>query len=573
MARHLLSRVALAAIVLLLLPGVMTPARAAEANPLAVPDASSPRAALQGFLAETDSIYARWADLMADYLHGGTLYLTPGQKRVIRDVLNDAPNAGRILDLSGVPPILRPNVGQERTLQFREILDRIPLPDPADIPDATAMAKQTAKRWRLPGTEIEFVQIPQGPRAGDYVLSPATVERLPEFYDRVKDLPYKPGAGRRLIETYHDFDPASANSIYDIFIASPVGLAVILPMRWMLAWPSWTRAHVGGATVWQWIGLAIGAGLCAGLLWLSRRLAVRLSAQPEESLRHRWHLIPVPAALLLIAGLALPALCAFLRIGGTPRIMIEVLETTMFYGACAWLALSCCAVAGETIAGAEGLALRTLDGQLVRLASRLVGVMLAIGFLVEGADSLGIPAYSVLAGLGVGGLAVALAAKDSLANLLGSLLIMFEKPFRVGHHIRLAGHEGTVEDVGFRSTRIRTPDNSLISIPNDSVINTMVENLSLRPMRRQRFRIGLPYTTPRVTLDAFTDGVRRLIHDHELTEKDGIRVSLSDLTDKGLDILIVFHLQVPDSATELQARHEILLRVMALAEEMGLSFT
>jgi hypothetical protein len=108
------------------------------------------------------------------------------------------------------------------------------------------------------------------------------------------------------------------------------------------------------------------------------------------------------------------------------------------------------------------------------------------GLLMEGANELGFPAFSVLAGLGVGGLAVALAASDSLANLLGSVLLMFEKPFRVGHRIRLSGSEGVVEDVGFRSTRIRTADNSLISIPNNAVVNETVENLTLRRMFRQR---------------------------------------------------------------------------------------
>ena len=78
--------------------------------------------------------------------------------------------------------------------------------------------------------------------------------------------------------------------------------------------------------------------------------------------------------------------------------------------------------------------------------------MCAVVFLIRGADELGFPAYSVLAGLGVGGLAVALAARDSIANLLGSLLIMIEKPFRIGHYIKVGGSEGTVEDVGFRST-------------------------------------------------------------------------------------------------------------------------
>jgi MscS family membrane protein len=152
------------------------------------------------------------------------------------------------------------------------------------------------------------------------------------------------------------------------------------------------------------------------------------------------------------------------------------------------------------------------------------------------------------------------------------MLIMFEKPFRVGHYIRLRGTEGTVEDVGFRSTRIRTMDNSLISIPNDTVINTPVENLSLRPKRRQRLTVGVTYDTPPATLEAFVAGIRKIILGHSLTDKDEIQVSFNDLAVSSLNILVIFHLKVTDYASELRGRHEILVRIMELAEEMGVSF-
>ena len=227
---------------------------------------------------------------------------------------------------------------------------------------------------------------------------------------------------------------------------------------------------------------------------------------------------------------------------------------------------------GDLIVEAERLKFRSLDRQLIRLGSRLVGMLAAIGWLIQGADELGFPAYSVLAGLGVGGLAVALAARDSLANLLGSLLIMFEKPFRVGDYIRLSGTEGTVEDVGFRSTRIRTQDSSLISIPNNSVVNMTVENVSLRPVRRERFFLGLTYDTARKTIEATVAGIRQIILDHPLTDKKNLQVSFHAFNDSSLDILVLFHLNVTSYTAELTARQEILLQIMALAEELGVSF-
>ena len=188
-------------------------------------------------------------------------------------------------------------------------------------------------------------------------------------------------------------------------------------------------------------------------------------------------------------------------------MVITFAQTGALYLSAAWLSMIGASLLAEAIVASEHLRRGSLDSQLIRLGMRFAGIAIAIGFLIQGSYELGFPTYSVLAGLGVGGLAVALAARDSLANLLGSLLIMIEKPFRVGHYVRVSGGEDTVENVGFRSTRIRTPDNSLISIPNNSVVNATVENLTLRIMRRQRFLIQVTYETPREKLDELILGI------------------------------------------------------------------
>ena len=140
-----------------------------------------------------------------------------------------------------------------------------------------------------------------------------------------------------------------------------------------------------------------------------------------------------------------------LHISGSAREVIVVAGIAALFLSAAWLSLIGAGLVGEAIVASEHLRRRSLDSQLIRLGMRFVGIVVAIGLLMQAASKLGFPAYSVLAGLGVGGLAVALAARDSLANLFGSVLIMFEKPFRVGHRIRVVGSEGVVEEVGFRS--------------------------------------------------------------------------------------------------------------------------
>ena len=220
----------------------------------------------------------------------------------------------------------------------------------------------------------------------------------------------------------------------------------------------------------------------------------------------------------------------------------------------------------------EHLRTRSLDSQLIRLGTRLVGLVVATVILIQGGDELGFPAYSIIAGLGVGGLAVALAAQSTIANLIGSLLIALEKPFRVGHVVRIGTSEGTVEDVGFRSTRIRTPDNSLVTIPSSAVVNTTVENLSVRTKRRQRFFLQVTYDTPREKVEELVAHIRQLIIDHPLAEESTCQVRFNNFGESSLDILVLFHLLVEDYATELREREALLLQIMDLVKDAGVDF-
>jgi MscS family membrane protein len=340
----------------------------------------------------------------------------------------------------------------------------------------------------------------------------------------------------------------------------------------VLSLPDWAKVPIAGVTPWQWLGLTLGLLFCAGLVFASHRLARRIGDRGSSEPGLSWRALPVPVVISLVMAVIVPVLCVVFRIGGITRVFIAYFQTIAFSLSAAWLAIIGLIIVGDMIIASEHLRRSSLDSQLIRLSVRLVGVVCGVVFIMRGADELGFPAYSVLAGLGVGGLAVALAARDSIANLLGSLLIMIEKPFRIGHVIRVSGSEGTVEDVGFRSTRIRTPDNSLISIPNNAVVNATVENLSLRTMRRQRFFVQVTYDTPREKLEALVAGIQRLILDHPLTNKSNSQVRFNNFSESSLDILVMFHLDVADITQELLEREAILFQVMQLVDELGVEF-
>src|SRR5271166_1410493 len=166
------------------------PANAAEANPLRPVDTSSPRATMQSFVGTMDEIYRGMKDVLQDYAASGRLYLTPDELKRQFEALSTAVKATRVLDLSDIPPILRDTVAPERIIQLKEILDRIDVPAFESIPDQDAMARASSKRWRLPGTEIDIALTESGPRAGEYLVTAETVDRLPQFYQRVHKLPY-----------------------------------------------------------------------------------------------------------------------------------------------------------------------------------------------------------------------------------------------------------------------------------------------------------------------------------------------------------------------------------------------
>ena len=543
-------------------------AHATRDDPLRPPDTTSPRATLQGFIELTDHIYRTVGAAFESYLASDRLYLGTEEREKHRTGFLHASDAVRYLDVSGVPPVLLDTVAMERLVQLKEILDRIEIPAMADVPDEEQMAYNASKRWRLPNTEIDIVLVENGPRAGEYLFSATTVNRLPEFYKLVKHLPYKPGPGEKLDKMFRMASQDKSASVYDGFLSSPVGLRFLIPPRWMFDLPRWAKVRVLDVATWQWLGLAISLGIAAPIIiagiWIGRRDTGDGENNPTS---RGWQALALPVTVIVAAGLVVPFFASLLRIGGTVRMFLEYIATGALYLGATWLAIAVSVLVGELLVASERLTPRSLDSQLIRLGTRLIGLIAAAAVLIRCGDEFGFPAYSILAGLGVGGLAVALAAQSTIANLIGSMLIALEKPFRVGHLVRISGSEGTVEDVGFRSTRIRTPDNTLVSIPSSTVVNTTVENLSSRIKRRQRFLLQVTYDTPREKLEEVIAGIRQLIVDHPLAEERTCEVHFNNFGESSLDILVIFHLQVTTYPDELREREAVLLGIMRLLED------
>ena len=527
-------------------------------NPLSTADTSSPRETLRGFVETLNQGHAQVREIITSYLGSSRLYLSAAERTEVDHVLERIELARRTLNLSELPAALSGSLSTYRVLQLKEVIDRIELPAFEAIPDAAAMQSEQFKRWSLPGTEITIALVEQGPRAGEYLFSPQTVGRLPEFYRRIKHLPYRPAATAGWYESYR---------------YGGAGLRRLIPYKWMMALPDWAKVLILDQPVWRWFGMVMVLLAAAGLFRLIRRAAAAWAKRGSGSeLRSRWSQVAWVIAMLILIPVVIHVLVENLRLSGHVLEVATLSLWGIFTLMLTWAVWLTSTVLAESVVASQQLLAGSIDSQLIRLGMRLVATILSVTILVIGAQQLGIPAYSVIAGLGVGGIAVALAAKDSLANLLGSLLIMFEKPFRVGHWIKVGNTEGIVESIGFRSTRIRTFYNSLISIPSNQLVNTTVDNMAMRQRRAVRTVLHVSYTTPADKVEQFVAAIRQLIEKSPYTYKEWFRIRLDDFGDYGLHILVNFLLEVSDNRVEQAERQRILLEILKLAETMDIQF-
>lgn len=201
----------------------------------------------------------------------------------------------------------------------------------------------------------------------------------------------------------------------------------------------------------------------------------------------------------------------------------------------------------------------------------LLTIVFVFGVLMI-AQSLGADVKAFLAGLGIGGLAFALAAQDTLANIFGSVVVAVDQPFKIGETIRIAGNVGTVEDIGLRSTKLRLIDKSLMVIPNKSVASEAITNLARFNGRRVEQTLGLTYDTTATQMDELVAEIRRLILAESEVDSNSVICYFRDYNSSSLDIWIVYVVQDPDFHKHMALRQRLNLAFMRAIEARGLSF-
>ena len=515
-------------------------------NPLKPLDLSSPRATLKTFLDAGDAVGAY---LARDYLR------SPSRTK-FDHLFSLAGPVVKCLDLTEVAPAARRKTGFAAAAGLYETLNRIQLPPFDQIPDAaqlSGLSGSNPERWVIPDTEIVIERVKSGPRSGEFLFSAGTVARSEEFYQRVRGLAYT-----RLVPLEH---------FREITIG---GGGWMIPIAWIKALPPWLRAPIAEQAAWKWIILFLILGCCALLLRPVSRLSRRGSS--EHPVLHGLARLALPLFFLVATPAVTYFALAQINFIGEVASIIQIAATAIMFLAGAWIVWRIAPVLAEAIIATPKINTESIDAYLIRICMRLLGIVVAAGLLAVGASQLGLPVYGILAGLGVGGLAIALAAQPTVENLIGGLSLFADKPIRVGDVCRYGTEEGTVEAIGIRSTRLRGGDRTLTTMPNGVLSKMPLVNLSQRDRMLIRSVIGLRYETSPEQLRYLLVKIREALQRHPKIHPELVRVRFVGFGASSLDIELFAYVKTTKGPEFLSVREELFLQVMDIVNESGTGF-
>jgi MscS family membrane protein len=537
----------------LILTSCLWPTLAAEpVYPLEPPDLSSPRATLRTFLTTSDELQAVLRD---EYWHQPT-------RDIVARVAQYSAELERTLDLSGIPPGARFELGRDGIYYLFEVLSRIELPPVADIPDAAAQTSAPAdgseshalSSWKIPHTDITLVRMAEGPRAGEYLFSTSTVERAREFYEKVRMLPYRRDVA---LENYVEMRPYLSMRGW------------VIPARTLERFPDWLKHSVFGQAVWKWMALLTLVGITGAVIFFIHRLARQRSSGHPVGIYLRRLLSPLA---VLLMPLALTGANEQLTLTGWVSGGVELAAETITYLALAWIIWIVSMIIAEAVIASPRIPSRSLNAHLLRLVARTVGIASVVGIILYLSNQLGVPLYGLIAGLGIGGLAIALAVRPTLENIVGGITLFTDKPVRVGDFCRFGQEEGEVEAIGLRSTRIRKRDDTLVSVPNADFSQRELHNFARRRRRLYQTTIGLRYETSPEQLRYVMARLREMLLGHPKVSPDSLFVRFDGFGAYSLDVAIFAYIRTRERLTYRAVREDINLRVMDIVAEAGTGF-
>lgn len=505
---------------------------------LSLPRLTSPRATIEAFRANGDIVEHEWA------VSGPPAWKPrPAMMRMVYMLEGNALEQSPSLMFDAVLAALR----------LKAVLERLPADRLANIPDDAAVARDNIRRWQVPGTPIVLEKATSGPRTGQFLFTQDTVAASGALYNAAKQMPQAEGA------LEHALDRLAQ------------GPGPLLPRSVIAALPAPLHVTVLGLAIWQWLGLAL---LLA--LWASSALRVvrwGVERDTRETLPYRRFGQPIAALVLTGLSIATIVLSFYaLKIWFDVLIIIVVAMKSIAAMALTWFAITALHRLSDIVIRARGLSGASIDGQLIKVLCTLMSIAAVIGAGIFIANLLYIPVGTLLAGLGIGGLAIALAIRPTLENVIGGLTLFADRPIKVGELCSFGAERGTVEEIGLRTTKVRRPDDTLVTIPNSELARIRIENIS----RRRRFlfnpRLGLRYETTGAQLAQIEKGIVEMLRKQERVDPEGIRVRLTGFGDYALNVDVFAYVNVARQPDFLIVQEELNLKIMDIVQAAGTGF-
>ena len=458
-----------------------------------------------------------------------------------------------LIDLSQLPLASRREVGSQTGLFLLDILGRVEPIDAAALPGPDDLDDQSTAGFRLPGTPLRIVEVAEGDRAGEYLFSADTVHGAPRFLAGLATLPLRSSLA---IKSWDDTGRQ---------LAGPW-----IPTSWIAKLPDSLKRTLLDTPVWK-ILLVILFSVATGValrVW-HRILVDWLTDDPVKVVRLR---ILSPIAIML-AALWLQYVFSF-QVNTTGRFfdLTESCLVAVFYIAATGAFWTMSRAFFETVIVDPRRTNRSLDDSFIRLVGQIIGFIGGVLILGYGAYELGVPFLSMIAGFGIGGIAVALAVRPTLENLIGGFILFLDKPVRVGDYCTFGDQSGTVEYIGVRSTQLRALDRTQISIPNAQFADMQIVNWAKCDTMLINETLGLRFETDAEQMRYVLAKIREMLHSHPRIEAETIRVRFIGYGDSSKNVDLRIYAKTREWNDFYSIREDVLLRIDDIVEASGTGF-
>jgi len=451
--------------------------------------------------------------------------------------------AVKCLDLQSIPSEYRALKGLESSVQIKEIIDSVENFHPEDAP-----VEKDGPPFVIFRSQLGEIVIARQ-ATGEWLFTRETIQFLPLLLASIEDEKRRTGTA---ILTQSE----------------SIGSQIREKM------PPVLKQNILFLELWQWLGLLILL-IFGVLVWRVTQTIVSLTlgnvfrrhypTLTDEQIKNLYSPIGLLAAALIfrpgLRGLALTqnSLTFF-------RTLIFILTAVSII----WFAYR---TVDLITAGLRKRSLET-ESQTDDLLVPFISVIMRIAIVVTGsmvvAENLDFNVTSLIAGLGIGGIAIALASQETLSNFFGSLVLLIERPFTSKDHVSIDGIQGTIKEIGLRSTRILTIDNSLITLPNSNIAKATIINEGIKGCRSWVVKISVPYKNGAQKVEQICAGIKEIITKSEFFNREIFKIHLFDLVPPSLILRVELNFVSDNDDVELAGRHQFIMEILRLADQLAI---